>query len=221
MNKHLRILLGALAVAASSSATCAETYGAVQPGVYFGAGNPNGNFNIDRENNIELGLRAKNRSPVGPVLLDGSSGTYTVPGGFCMVGCGSPKAKWNYEFSIHTVDGSGLSDYTFQLGVDHDASSGVSFSWVDPVAYWSDNAKDGMAGIQNSENISFGDTPGGSISANAPGLYDFMLKAYAPDGTLAAQADMTVHVPEPGSLALFGLGLVGLGALGRRKFNKA
>lgn len=224
MSKQLRILLGVLAVAASSSAACAETYGSVTvpPGVYFGSGNPNGNFNIDRENNLELALRAKNRTSVGPVLFDGSSGTYTVPGGFCTVGCGSPKAKWNYEFSIHTMDGSSLSNYSFLLGVDHDASAGVNFSWVNPVTKWGDNAMDGLAGIQNSQNISFGDTPGGPISANAAGLYDFVLLAYSQDGSrLLASADMTVQVPEPGSLALFGLGLAGLAALRRRKFGKA
>lgn len=224
MSKQLRILLGAIAVAASASGACAETYGSVNvpPGVYFGAGNPNGNFNIDTENNLELALRAKNRTSVGPALIDGSSGVYSVSAGFCMVGCGSPKATWNYEFSIHTVDGSSLSNYLFRLGVDHDASAGTSFTFEDPTVYWGDNSQDGTAGIQNSENISFGDTPGGSISANATGLYDFMLLAYSQDGSrLLAQADMTVQVPEPGSLALFGLGLAGLTALGRRKIRKA
>ena len=223
MSKYLRILVAAIAVVASSSALSAETYGSVvtPPGVYFGAGNPNGNFNIFTGNNLELALRAKNRTPVGPVLIDGSSGVYSVPGGFCLSGCGSPKAKWNYEFSIHTTDGSNLSNYSFMLGVDHDASAGTAFSYVDPLTHWSDNALDGLAGAQASQNVSFGDTPGGPINANTPGLYDFILLAYDANGRLAGQVDMSVQVPEPGSLALFGLGFAGLAAFGRRKLRKA
>ncbi|MDQ2987630.1 MAG: PEP-CTERM sorting domain-containing protein [Pseudomonadota bacterium] len=220
MNK-LHAFLAAAAIVASSAASSAETYGSINvpPGVYFGSGNPNGNFNISTGNNLELALRAKNRTPVGPVLIDGSSGVYSVPAGFCTSGCGSPKAKWNYEFSIHTVDGSSLSNYTFLLGVDHDASAGTAFTYIDPLTYWSDNAKDGFAGVQNSENISFGNTPGGAINANAAGLYDFILLGYASNGQLIGQVDMTVQVPEPGSFALFGLGLAGLAVFLRRKLK--
>jgi hypothetical protein len=229
MTKQFRILLAAIATVASSSAICAETYGSlnVPPGVYFGAGNPNGNFNIDTENGLELGLRAKNRTPVGPVLIDGSTGVYSVPAGFCTSGCGSPKAKWNYEFSIHTTGGPTgptLANYVFRLGVDHDPSAATNFTFIDPLSYWGDNSLDGAFGAQNSQNISFGGAtglPGGSISANETGLFDFILLAYAiNDLTFAnalAQVDITVQVPEPGSFALFGLGLAGLAALGRRK----
>lgn len=223
MIKQVRFLLAAVAVFTSASGVCAEVYGNLTspPGVYFGTGNPNGAFNIDRENGLELGLRAKNRSTVGPVLIDGSSGIYSVASGFCpSCGGAGTRAKWNYEFSVHTTNGAALSDYVFMLGVDHDPSAGTSFTYVDPTAYWTDDRLDGFVGAQNSENVAFGDTPGGAFSPKANGLYDFVLFAYARDDltqTRLAQVDMTVSVPEPGTIAMFGLGLASLLAFRRRK----
>ena len=93
MTELFRTLLTAAAIVASSSGVCAEVYGSLTspPGVYFGSGNPNGNFNITRDANFELGLRAKNRSSIGTVLFDGSSGVYSVPGGPCGPTC---FARW-------------------------------------------------------------------------------------------------------------------------------
>lgn len=225
MNKKFRILLAAAAILASSSGLCAEVYGSLTtpPGIYFGSGNPNGNFNIDRENGLELALRAKNRSSSVLPLIDGSSGVYSVAAGPCGPTCGGAgtRAKWNYEFSIHTTDGSVLSDYVFMLGVDHDPSASTSFFYVDPTNYWV-SPKDGLVGVQDSQNVTFGDTPGGVFNPSSAGLYDFILLAYSKStGGLLAQVDMTVQVPEPGSVALFGLGLASLAALRRRKSKQA
>jgi hypothetical protein len=233
MNTPFRTLLAAAAIVASSSGVCAEVYGSLNtpPGVYFGSGNPNGNFNITRDGGLELGLRAKNRSTIGPVLIDGSSGVYSVPGGPCGPTCGGAgqRAKWNYEFSMHTVGGAQLSDYTFVLGIDHDPSAGTNFTFVDPLAKWADEKYDGPFGVQtssvgafgaqNSQNVSFADTPGGAFNVSAPGLYDFVLFAYRTndlDKIVLASVDITVQVPEPASLALFGLGLLSLAGLRRR-----
>jgi hypothetical protein len=227
MNKLLRILLAGAAFATSASGVCAEVYGSLTaPGVYFGTGNPNGAFNIDPEGGLELGLRAKNRSTIGPVLIDGSSGAYSVNSGFCGPSCGGAgtRAKWNYEFSIHTTNGSVLSDYVFMLGVDHDPSAGTSFTYVNPLTNWSDDRFDGNLGAQNSQNVTFGDTPGGAISPKVSGMYDFVLFAYNKNDatqTRVAQVDMTVSVPEPGTVAMFGLGLASLFALRRRKAKQS
>lgn len=226
MNKKFRSLFAAIAIVASSSAVSAEIYGSLTspPGVYFGAGNPNGAFNIDREGGLELGLRAKNRSTVGPVLIDGSSGIYSVASGFCpSCGGAGTRAKWNYEFSIHTTDGSTLSDYVFMLGIDHDPSAGTNFTYVNPLNYWNDDAFDSNLGAQNSQNVAFGNTPGGAISPLANGLYDFVLFAYRTTDleNAVARVDMTVSVPEPGTIAMFGLGMASLLAFRRRKAKQS
>ena len=53
--------VGASALALSSAALAAATYGNIGavPGVYFGSGNLNGNWTIDTSNNIEVALRIK------------------------------------------------------------------------------------------------------------------------------------------------------------------
>lgn len=228
MTRLFGAFVASAAILVSSAATCAEVYGPLTapPGVYFGSGNPNGNFNISRDGPFELGLRAKNRG-AGPVLIDGSSGTYSVAQGFCNPTCsGGLKASWNYEFSIHTTDGGSLNRYAYRLGVDHDASANEIFTYVNPLTYWSDNATDGIFGVQASQNVRFGDTPGGAFNVFTPGLYDFILLAYnLNDVNFAnplAQVDMTVQVvPEPEALALFGIGLASLVALRRRKAKRS
>jgi hypothetical protein len=232
MKTVFRTLLATVAIVASSGVS-AEVYGnlTAPPGVYFGSGNPNGDFNVTRTAGLELGLRAKNRSNLDPTpLIDGSSGVYRVDGGPCGPSCGGSgqRAKWNYEFSMHTIGGTQLSDYTFVLAIDHNPSAATTFTFVDPLGYWGDERYDGPSGTssspvgafgaQNSQNVAFLDTPGGAFNVSATGLYDFILFAYSRStGALEAQVDMTVQVPEPASLALFGLGLLSLAGLRRRK----
>ena len=203
----------------------AAPYGNIAaPGVYYGAGNFNGDFTIDNSNGIEVALRAKVR---GGNTIDGSSGVYQTSPALA----GATRAIFNYDFSINTTaSNQALSGFRYRLGVDHDPSAGINFSYKDPLTFGGNTFAPGLfSGVQNSENIGFADTPGGAFNLTAEGLYTFSLAAYAlTDATFSNALSQTsilvrvgnpaaADVPEPMTLALFGVGLLGFAGARRRK----
>src|SRR4249920_3591684 len=62
------------------------------PGVYFGSGNANSNFTVDKETNIEIGLSAIERF-LGPITPVGN--VYTVPTGPTSVS-GKTGVNWGF-----------------------------------------------------------------------------------------------------------------------------
>lgn len=113
--------------------------GLVTPDVIFGSGNANGSFTGVQQNNVELGLRGKQRYnasgvPENTFNYDGDR-TYT----FLPADSNAPanRSAFNFEWSIN-VDLSGLANrmlngLTYILEIDLDPTGATHFLSFDPI----------------------------------------------------------------------------------------
>lgn len=109
--------------------------------VIFGSGNANGSFTTDRNNGVELGLRAKLRhnaagSPENTFNSNGD-GTYSFASGVAPTQV-FPTAVWSLEWSINSDSstmpiGRNLSGLTYLLSIDSDPSASTNFMGFDPI----------------------------------------------------------------------------------------
>jgi hypothetical protein len=205
------------------------------PGVYFGAGNSNAGFTVDRSGSFELGLSAINRF-IGPITPTGF--TYDVPTGATTVP-GKTGAEWGFIFSVNnnyngtTTDANAaIGNFNYNLSLQ-DIGLGTSASGFDP-SFIGDNSKNAAGtAFQNSETLSFasiaavlGD-PGYNLNANDTYIFTLSVLDKATSAVLASDHITVVagtgaptSVPEPLTLSLFAAGLLGAGALRRRKSSK-
>ncbi len=119
----------------------------ITPDVIFGSGNANGGFTTDRQNGIELGLRAKVRFDAANqpqnIFNSNGDGTYSFQSGNPSPGFGfapdNPfSANWNFEWSINSdFNGMGdvLSEFTYVMQIDFDRGPGTNFGLAqfDPI----------------------------------------------------------------------------------------
>jgi hypothetical protein len=179
-----------------------------------GTGNSNVNFAVDNNNGVEVGLKAKQRL-LGDVTNVGN--IYYVPAGFQTIDPTYPTyAKWNFDFSVLYLGQPGPYTVTFKLDFDPTANTfyqtlNFPFGSVPPL-------------FQDSWNYGMG---GSGFNANTNGIYDIDLSVSSVTGGLLADSHIQVvvgdgaaPVPEPGTIALLGLGLAGLAVYGKRKQNK-
>jgi hypothetical protein len=173
-----------------------------------GSGTSNGNFTVDRENGVELGLRAAIRY-VGPITPT-TTNNYSAP-----IGTALGAALWNFEFS---VDPGILTGTTATLKIsDNLGTTPFSFN---PGSIF-DNAKTGTSGFQNSENLSFFSAVF-SFNPNTSAIYTFDLTLKNVAGAELASVDAVVNVgavPEPSTWAMLILGFVGVGFMTYRRKN--
>jgi hypothetical protein len=228
------VVAGGWPLAAGAVTTAFDTTLADPPGVYFGTGNVNLHFTTGDADNIELGLGTVRRF-IGPVTPEANSSTYNVLTGFTGVTT-KTGTDWGFVFSINTdLSGTGpllLTSVTTQLCVQ-DVGQGTTNCFDPQSPLLVDNSHAASAPtttLQNSEALQFDDVVSGSSTRFFDPAFDpiandtYIFTLTAKVGTdLTDSVQMTdiagtgATVPEPSSLALFGVGLIGLARVMRRK----
>ena len=126
------------------------------------------------------------------------SGTYAGPP------AEANRANWSFDFGWNL--GTNCLNCSVWLGIDNDPTSAVNLLWGDIT----------VVPQPESWNLEMPFLAGVNFDPFSPSSTAFSLQVRDATGSVVVGSDITVNVPEPGSLALVGLALGGL-ALARRR----
>jgi hypothetical protein len=208
------------AIAAPVSPTY-NTFGPLPAATFGGSGIPNSAVAITTVGGLTLGMSASQRF-VGPSLQNNGMGTFSAPIGVSLVAPSpaDPYALWNFNFYISGANAS----MAFRIFYDFDSAIGNDETTHGTVSFAGSALPGGLG--QNSWNLGMNFLaaaavgivpPAGVFNPNAAGQYTFALAAYdVTTGRELGRSAIAVNVPEPGTFALAGLALLGLGAVRRR-----
>lgn len=178
----------ALLAATAFSANAAVLYDQnVTNNVIMSTGVNNGGFTVDRANNIELGLRARERYDLInnlPSNVTGSNGdgTYNQNTGAAPV---SPnRARWNFDWSVNSylsgTSGRNLAPgLTYLIGMDFDPGVGTNFQTFDPLNVtladhsFGNNSTAQSAGVETTDAATYAALLAGNNLAQNSWNYDF------------------------------------------------
>ena len=209
-------LLSSISLSAGATQTPVfQTFGPLAA-TFGGNGIPNGAVaQTTVGTNGVLGLTATQRFS-NPAVTNNGAGRFFAPSGVDQTNAASIAsllARWNVGFYIDNGNQTGVN---YQLFLDVDPTAGENFKSFGPQT---------VSGVsQDSWNLGFDSFETGfgyTFDPTLNGEYTFLLTAFRGveqlgRTSIVVQVGSGLTVPEPGSMALVGLGLLGLVGLRRK-----